>query len=109
MKNETTTTKALFQINSKGERKLKIYGVGTEKELTYYLLKICKRAADMETKNGAKYLRTLGVSKNQPVYFNSFNSSILGSIKSIKVGEFVNNYSADTLGAILDELTAQSI
>ena len=72
MKNETTTTKALYQINSKGNKMLKIYGIGNEKEISLHLLKICKRAVSMEKKQGAKYLRTLGLSKNQPIFFNSF-------------------------------------
>jgi hypothetical protein len=99
------TNKTLYQINSKGNKVAKVGGAKSEAEATLYLLKIATKAAGMEPKQGAKYLRTLGVSKMQPLYFNTFNAEKLQALKTIRIGQFIEQYSKDTLLAILEEAT----
>jgi hypothetical protein len=105
MKTQTETTKTLYQINGKGNKVAKIGGAKSEAEATLYLLKIATKAVAMEPKQGSKYLRTLGVSKLQPLYFESFNTEKLRALKTIRIGQFIETYSKDTLIAILEEAT----
>jgi len=105
MKTQNETTKTLYQINGKGNKVAKIGGAKTEAEATLYLLKVATKAVAMEQKQGAKYLRTLGVSKMQPLYFESFNTEKLQALKTIRIGQFIETYSKDTLLAILEEAT----
>jgi hypothetical protein len=106
MKTQTENTKTLYQINSKGMKVPKIGGEGSETEKTTYILKIVRKAVKMEQKQGAKYLRTLGVSKNSPIYFNSFNVEKFQNLGKIKISDFVAKYDETTLIAIIDEITA---
>ncbi len=104
--NTTTNNKVLHQINSKGIKVPKIGGEGSEAEKSTYILKIVRKAVKMEQKQGAKYLRTLGVSKNSPIYFNSFNVEKFQNLGKIKISDFVAKYDESTLIAIIDEITA---
>jgi hypothetical protein len=106
MKTQNENAKVLYQINGKGNKVAKIGGAQSESEATLYLLKIATKAVAMEPKQGAKYLRTLGVSKMQPLYFESFNTEKLQALKTIRIGQFIEQYSKDTLLAILDEATS---
>jgi hypothetical protein len=106
MKTQTENTKTLYQVNGKGNKVAKIGGARSESEATLYLLKIATKAVAMEPKQGAKYLRTLGVSKMQPLYFESFNTEKLQALKTIRIGQFIETYSKETLLAILDEATS---
>jgi hypothetical protein len=94
----------LYQINTKGNKVLKLIGTGTETEAALKMLQIVKRAVSMEKKQGHKYLRTLGVSKAQPIHFESFNVSKLQKLGTIRLGQFVDNYSAETLEAIINDI-----
>ena len=105
MKAQTESAKVLYQINGKGNKVAKIGGAKTESEATLYLLKIATKAASMPQKEAAKYLRTLGVSKLQPLYFESFNAEKLQALKTIRIGQFIETYSKETLLAILEEAT----
>jgi hypothetical protein len=105
MKAQTENAKVLYQINGKGNKVAKIGGAKSEAEATLYLLKIATKAANMPQKEAAKYLRTLGVSKLQPLYFESFNAEKLQALKTIRIGQFIETYSKETLLAILDEAT----
>jgi hypothetical protein len=106
MKAQTENTKTLYQINGKGIKVPKIGGEGSEAEKTTYILKIVRKAVKMDQKQGAKYLRTLGVSKNSPIYFNSFNVDKFRNLGKIKISDFVAKYDENTLIAIIDEITA---
>ena len=89
----------LFQINTKGAAVPKVGGAQTEAEAVAYALRIIVRAKGMDAKNGAKYLRTLGVSRNQAIFFESFKSSRLQALGTIRLGQFVDNYEVSTLYA----------
>jgi len=54
-------------------------------------------------------LATFGLLKNQPLFFNSFYSSIMVSVRTLRIYDFLEKYTADTLGAILDEITNNSL
>ena len=94
----------LYQINTKGQKVLKLIGNGTETEAALKMLQIVKRAVSMEKKEGQKYLNVLGVSKNQAIHFESFNVSKLQKLGTIRLGQFVDNYSAETLEAIINDI-----
>ena len=97
----------LFQINTKGAAVPKVGGAQNEAEAVAYALRIIVRAKGMDAKNGAKYLRTLGVSRNQAIYFESFKSSRLKALGTIRLGQFVDNYDAATLFAIIEDLKGE--
>jgi hypothetical protein len=94
----------LFQVNTKGQPVPTIGGAETEREAIAYALRIIIKAKGMEPKNGAKYLRTLGVSRNQAVYFDTFKSTNLKRLGTIRLGQFVDNYDVSTLYAIIEAL-----
>jgi hypothetical protein len=96
----------LSQINTKGTIVPKVGGATTEAEAVAYALRIIIKAKGMDAKNGAKYLRTLGISRNQAIYFESFNSSKLQRLGTIRLGQFVDNYEVSTLYAIINDLKA---
>ena len=96
----------LSQINTKGAKVAKVGGAETEQEAVAYALRLIIKAKGMDAKNGAKYLRTLGISRNQAIYFESFNSSKLQRLGTIRLGQFVDNYEVSTLYAIINDLKA---
>ncbi len=97
----------LFQINTKGAHVPKVGGAQTEAEAVAFALRIIVRAKSMDAKNGAKYLRTLGVSRNQAIYFETFKSSRLKALGTIRLGQFVDNYDVSTLYAIIEALKGE--
>lgn len=97
----------LFQINTKGAAVPKVGGAQTEAEAVAYALRIIVRAKGMDAKNGAKYLRTLGISRNQAIFFETFKSSNLKALGTIRLGQFVDNYDASTLYAIIEDLKGE--
>jgi hypothetical protein len=101
------TTKVLYQINAKGNKVAKIGGQGSETDKAKYLLKIVRKAVTLGQIDGLKYLRTLGVSKNSPIYFNTFNVEKFQNLGKIKICDFVAKYDENTLIAIIDEITAK--
>lgn len=101
-----TNNKVLYQVNAKGIKVAKIGGQGSEADKTIYLLKIVRKAVTMEQKEGAKYLRTLGISKNNPLHFNTFNTERLQSLGKIRISDFVTKYETATLLEIINEATA---
>jgi hypothetical protein len=101
----------LYQINSKGEKVEKVRGIGTEVEATIYALSKVEKAAKMTKREGLKYLRTLNISKGQPIYFPSMERTNVVkfrvlSNKSVRLGQFVDNYSPELLTLLINELTA---
>ena len=101
----------LYQINSKGEKVEKVRGIGTEVEATIYALSKVEKASKMTKREGLKYLRTLNISKGQPIYFPSMERSNVVkfrvlSNKSVRLGQFVDNYSPELLTLLIGELTA---
>ena len=96
----------LSQINTKGAKVAKVGGAETEAEAVAYALRLIIKAKGMDSKNGAKYLRTLGISRNQAIYFESFNSSKLQRLGTIRLGQFVDAYEVSTLYAIIEDLKA---
>lgn len=96
----------LSQINTKGAKVAKVGGAETEQEAVAYALRLIIKAKGMDAKNGAKYLRTLGISRNQAIYFESFNSSKLQRLGTIRLGQFVDAYEVSTLYAIIEDLKA---
>ncbi len=104
--NTTTNNKVLYQVNAKGNKVAKIGGATSESEATKYLLKVVKKAVNMEQKQGAKYLRTLGVSKNSPLHFDSFNTERLRNLGKIRISDFITKYEESTLFEIINEATA---
>ena len=101
----------LYQINSKGEKVEKVRGIGTEVEATIYALSKVEKASQMTKREGLKYLRTLNISKGQPIYFPSMERSNVVkfrvlSNKSVRLGQFVDNYSPELLTLLIGELTA---
>jgi len=94
----------LYQVNTKGQKVLKLIGNGTEAQAALKMLQIVKRAVSMEKKQGQKYLNVLGVSKNQAIHFESFSVSKLQKLGTIRLGQFVDNYSAETLEAIINDI-----
>ena len=97
----------LFQVNTKGAAVPKVGGAQTEAEAVAYALRIIVRAKGMDSKNGAKYLRTLNISRLQPIFFESFKSSRLKALGTIRLGQFVDNYDASTLYAIIEDLKGE--
>jgi hypothetical protein len=96
----------LSQINTKGAKVAKVGGAETEQEAVAYALRLIIKAKGMDAKNGAKYLRTLGISRSQAIYFESFNSSKLQRLGTIRLGQFVDKYEVSTLYAIINDLKA---
>lgn len=94
----------LFQVNTKGQAVPKIGGAANERDAVAYALRIIIKAKGMEPKNGAKYLRTLGISRTQAVYFDTFKSTNLKRLGTIRLGQFVDNYEVTTLYAIIEAL-----
>ena len=94
----------LYQVNTKGTKVLKVIGTGSAVEATKYALSIVKRAQGMQPKDGAKYLRVLGISKAQPIHFEKFSNHKLQKLGTIRLGQFITDYSAETLEAIINEL-----
>ena len=94
----------LSQINTKGAKVAKVGGAETEREALAYALRLIIKAKGMDSKNGAKYLRVLGISRNQAIYFESFNSSKLQRLGTIRLGQFVDAYEVTTLYAIIEDL-----
>ena len=94
----------LYQINTKGTKVLKVIGTGTAVDATMYALSIVKRAQALYPKDGAKYLRVLGISKEQPIHFEGFKSHKLQNLGTIRLGQFITHYSPETLAAIISEL-----
>lgn len=102
--------KTIYQINSKGDKVAKLINCKSDKDGVLYLLKICKKAVKISEergdKDGAKYLRTLGISKGQILHFASLDKSVLKAQKPIRLGDFVKAYDSATLTDILTELGA---
>ena len=96
----------LSQINTKGAKVAKVGGAETEQEAVAYAIRLIIKAKGMDAKNGAKYLRTLGISRNQAIYFESFSSSKLQRLGTIRLGQFVDAYEVSTLYAIIEDLKA---
>jgi len=97
----------LSQINTKGNIVAKIGGAETEQEAVAYALRIIIKAKGFDAKNGAKYLRTLGISRNQAIHFESFKSTNLKRLGTIRLGQFVDTYDTTTLYAILEDAKAE--
>ena len=96
----------LSQIKTKGAKVAKVGGAETEAEAVAYALRLIIKAKGMDAKNGAKYLRTLGISRNQAIYFESFSNSKLQRLGTIRLGQFVDAYEVSTLYAIIEDLKA---
>lgn len=97
----------LYQINTKGEAVAKVGGCENEREGVEYTIKCLIKAKKMEPKNGAFYLRKINLSRNQPIFFNSFKSSRLKAFGAIRLGQFVDKYDLSTLYAILEAIKAE--
>jgi hypothetical protein len=102
--NRASLGRVLFQVNTKGEKVAKIGGCESAEEGALYALRLIVKAKGMDAKNGAKYLRTLGVSRGQQIYFDSFASTRSLALGKIRLGEFVDKYDVGTLCAIIAEL-----
>jgi len=102
--------KTIYQLNSKGEKVAKLINCKSDREGVLHLLKICKKAVKISEergeKEGAKYLRILGISKGQILHFSSLDKSDLKGRKAIRLGDFVKAYDSATLTDILTELGA---
>lgn len=96
--------RVMYQVNTKGEKVAKLGGCETAEEGALYALRLIVKAKGMDSKNGAKYLRTLGVSRNQSIYFDSFSQTRALALGKIRLGEFVDKYEVSTLQAIIAEL-----
>jgi hypothetical protein len=94
----------LYQINTKGQKVAKVGGCADVIEGAKYALRIVQKAQGMEQKQGAKYLRTLGISKAQPIHFDTFANTRLQKLGTIRLGQFLTDYTPQTLEAILSEL-----
>ena len=97
----------LYQINTKGEAVAKIGGCANEREGVEYAIKRLIKAKGMDAKNGACYLRKINLSRNQPLFFNSFKNSRLKAFGTIRLGQFVDKYEVSTLYAILEDIKAE--
>jgi hypothetical protein len=96
--------RVMYQQNTKGELVPKIGGCETAEEGALYALKRIVKAKEMPPKDGAKYLRTLGISRTQPIFFDSFAKTRALKLGKIRLGEFVDKYEVGTLRAIIAEL-----
>jgi hypothetical protein len=96
--------RVMYQVNTKGEKVAKVGGCETAEEGALYALRLIVKAKGMDAKNGAKYLRTLGVSRSQSIYFDSFSQTRALALGKIRLGEFVDKYDVGTLRAIIAEL-----
>ncbi len=96
--------RVMYQVNTKGEKVAKIGGCETAEEGALYALRLIVKAKGMEPKEGAKYLRTLGVSRTQSIYFDSFSQTRALNLGKIRLAEFVDKYEVQTLRAIIAEL-----
>ena len=99
--------RVLYQVNGKGANVPKVGGSETEAEAVAFAIRIIARSKGMEAKNGAKYLRTLGISRNQAIFFETFKSSRLRALKTIRLGQFIDSYEVATLYAIIEDLKAE--
>lgn len=97
----------MFQVNTKGEAVPKVGGCETEREAVEYTIKRLIKAKGMAPKEGAKYLRVLGLSRTQAVYFTTFKSSRLQKLGKVRLGEFIDRYELATLYAILEDLKGE--
>jgi hypothetical protein len=97
----------LFQENTKGQLVPKIGGCKDEREGVEYTMRRLIKAKSMEPKEGAKYLRVMQISRNQPISFLSFKNTRVKKLGKIRLGEFVDKYSMDTLLAILEDIKAE--
>lgn len=97
----------MFQVNTKGQAVPKVGGCTTEREAVEYTIKRLIRAKGMPPKEGAKYLRVLGLSRTQPVYFTTFKGAKLRALGKVRLGEFIDRYELATLYAILEDLKAE--
>jgi hypothetical protein len=102
--NRASLGRVLFQVNTKGEKVAKIGGCESAEEGALYALRLIVKAKGMTAKDGAKYLRTLGVSRTQTIYFDSFGNTRALALGKIRLGEFVDKYEIGTLCAIIAEL-----
>jgi hypothetical protein len=111
VKNSNMNTEGLglimYQVNTKGEAVPKVGGCTTEREAVEYTIRRLIRAKGMPPKEGAKYLRVLGLSRTQAVKFNTFNSERLKALGKVRLGEFVDRYELATLYAILEDIKAE--
>jgi hypothetical protein len=111
MKNTEFNTEGLglvlFQENTKGQLVPKIGGCKDEREGVEYTMRRLIKAKGMEPKEGAKYLRIMQISRNQPISFLSFKSTRVQKLGKIRLGEFVDKYSINTLIAILEDIKAE--
>lgn len=94
----------MYQVNTKGDKVAKIGGCSNEREAVEFAVRIVIRAKKMQPKEGAAYLRTLGVSRLQPIYFDYFKSSRLQRLGKIRLGSFLDKYELATMYAILEDI-----
>lgn len=97
----------LYQINTKGEAVAKIGGCANEREGVEYAIKRLIKAKGMAPKEAACYLRKINLSRNQPLFFNSFKNSRLKKFGTIRLGQFVDKYEISTLYAILEDIKGE--
>jgi len=97
----------MYQLNTKGEAVPKVGGCTTEREAVEYTIKRLIKAKGMQPKEGAKYLRVLGLSRIQSVYFDTFKNSRLQRLGKVRLGEFLDRYELATLYAILEDLKGE--
>ena len=111
MKNTEFNTEGLglvlFQENTKGQLVPKVGGCKDEREGVEYIMRRLIKAKGMEPKEGAKYLRVMQISRNQPISFLSFKTTRVKKLGKIRLGEFVDKYSMSTLLAILEDIKAE--
>jgi len=97
----------MYQQNTKGFAVPKVGGCETEREAVEYTISRLIKAKKMEPKEGAKYLRVLGLSRLQAIYFDSFKNSRLVRLGKVRLGEFIDRYELATLYAIIEDLKAE--
>jgi hypothetical protein len=96
--------RVMYQQNTKGELVPKIGGCESAEEGALFALRKIEKAKGMDAKNAAKYLRTFGISRTQPIFFDSFAKTRALKLGKIRLGEFVDKYDVGTLRAIIAEL-----
>jgi hypothetical protein len=97
----------LYQINTKGEAVAKVGDCKDEREGVEYTIKRLIKAKGMAPKEAAFYLRKINLSRNQPIFFNSFKNSRLKKFGNIRLGQFVDKYEVSTLYAILEDIKGE--
>ena len=97
----------MYQENTKGQLVPKVGGCKDEREGVEYTMRRLIKAKGMDPKEGAKYVRVMQISRNQPISFLSFKSTRVQKLGKIRLGEFIDKYSMSTLVAILEDIKAE--